>query len=185
MRGDGSAERLAEGDDGFGIEMFRAGEVLIGRFGVEIQPSFVRLPFAAAVAAIFEGKHVGRRVAKELVSWGAIGDVRRVAVERKKREFCPGVGNPPGVKLCSIGSGEPNIFRSERAWMPVAFQASGIIREENHVALEEANGEQKERVGYEDVKQRHRYRSASKLHRSFLRESSVIENGNHATVNTG
>jgi len=63
-------------------------------------------------------------------------------VECQKRKFCVRVGNPPSVELCPIRSREPNIFGSERSWMPVTFQPSRVIGKKDHAALKYANDEQ-------------------------------------------
>jgi len=54
MGGYGSAERLAKRDDGLRVEPFCADEILIRRFGIEIEPGFARLAITVAVASIFQ-----------------------------------------------------------------------------------------------------------------------------------
>src|SRR5271157_3173354 len=126
---------LTERDDGLGIEASCVDEVLIGRLGVQVEAGFSRFAFAVAVAAIFQRKDVGGRVAQEFVGGSAIGDIGSVPVECEESESCVRIGNPPGMQPGAVGSGNPDVLRAKRAWMPVAFEAAWIVGEENHVVL--------------------------------------------------
>jgi len=60
------------------------------------------------------------------------------------------------MELGAVGSGEPHVFWGKCAWMPVAFEAAGIIGKENHAALKEAHDHQQKHVCHQKIEQKHR-----------------------------
>src|SRR5438552_16001259 len=59
--GHSGAEGLSEANDHFGVGTFCVHKGCVGRFGIAVDASSARLPFAVTVTAAVQGKYVGRR----------------------------------------------------------------------------------------------------------------------------
>ena len=60
------------------------------------------------------------------------------------------------MELSTIGSGEPHVFWGQCAWMPLAFESTGIIGKENHAVLKEAHDQQQKYICHKQIEQKHR-----------------------------
>src|SRR5713226_124044 len=163
MSGNSGAKGLTEGENGLWIRASGVDEVLIGCLGVAVKAGFAWISLTVAVAAVFQSEHVCGHISEEFVDGGAIGHVRRIAMEREKCEFGLVVGNPPGVEFRAIGSSEPNILDRQSAWMPVAVEPTWIIREKDQAGFKYADKGQHQEVANKNVDQEHQGSAAEML----------------------
>ena len=147
MSGDGGTEGLAEGNDRFWVDTLCAYKVFVGRFGIAVDTSFARLPFAVTVTSVFQSKYVCMCTTEKFIDRCAVGDVGGVTVkgEESKSRLVP--RDPPRVELDTVRGGEPNVFQIQAARMPVAVEAAGIVREEDQARLEHADECQDQEIG--------------------------------------
>jgi len=147
MSGDGGTEGLAEGNDRFWVDTLCAYKVFVGRFGIAVDTSFARLPFAVTVTSVFQSKYVCMCATEKFIDRCAVGDVGGVTVkgEESKSRLVP--RDPPRVELDTVRGCEPNVFQIQTARMPVAVEAAGIVREEDQARLEHADECQDQEIG--------------------------------------
>ena len=69
VSGHSGAEGLSEANDRFGVGAFCVHKVFVGRFGIAVDASFARLPFAVTVTAVFQGKYVCMCAAEKFIDW--------------------------------------------------------------------------------------------------------------------
>src|SRR5439155_19804794 len=100
--GDRSAEELPEGNDRFGVGASCVHKVFVGRFGITVDTSLARLPFAVTVTAIFQSQYVCMCAAEKFVDGCTVGNVGGVPMKGKKREFRLVSRNPPRVELDAV-----------------------------------------------------------------------------------
>src|SRR6266850_4026333 len=151
VSGHSGAEGLSEGNDRFGFGTFCVYEVFVGRFGIAVDASIARLPFAVIVTAVFEGKYVCMCAAEKFIDGCTVGDVGGVTVkgeESKSRRLV--ARDPPRVELDTVRGGEPNVFHIQATRVPVALEAARIVREEDQARFEHADECQDQEIGDND-----------------------------------
>ena len=139
VSGDGTTKGLAEGNDRLGVGTFCVYKVFVGCSGIEVNTSFARAPFAVTVAAVFQGKYVCRCAAKKFIDGRAVGHVGGVTVKGEESESRLVSRDPPRVELDTVRGSDPNVFHIQIARMPIAVEASGIVREEDQARFEHAD----------------------------------------------
>ena len=150
VSGHSGAEGLSEGNDRFGVGTFCVHKVFVGRFGIAVDASFARLPFAVTVTAVFQGKYVCMCAAEEFIDGCAVGDVGGVTVKGEESKSRLVARDPPRVELDTVSGREPNVFHIEATRMPVAGEAAGIVGEEDQVRFEHADECQGQEIGDND-----------------------------------
>ena len=150
VSGHSGAEGLSEGNDRFGVGTFCVHKVFVGRFGIAVDASFARLPFAVTVTAVFQGKYVCMCAAEKFIDGCAVGDVGGVTVKGEESKSRLVARDPPRVEFDTVRGREPNVFHIQATRMPVAVEAAGIVGEEDQVRFEHADECQDQEIGDND-----------------------------------
>ena len=139
MSGDGGTEGLAEGNDRFWVDTLCAYKVFVGRFGIAVDTSFARLPFAVTVTSVFQSKYVCMCTTEKFIDRCAVGDVGGVTLKGEESKSRLVARDPPRVEFDTVRGREPNVFHIQATRMPVAVEAAGIVREEDQLRFEHAD----------------------------------------------
>lgn len=94
---------MSERDDGFRRHTATSHEVIVGCIGIAIEAGFTRRSLASAIAPIFDGEDIRRRIVQKLVNVNASRDVPCVPMESQESEFRAFCRNPPRMYLEAVG----------------------------------------------------------------------------------
>jgi len=87
MSGHGSSQGLAEAEDGLRVHASRVYKILKGCISVAVKSGLTWLAFTSAIATVFQGEYICRRVSEEFIDGRTIGNIAGITVEGQKCVF--------------------------------------------------------------------------------------------------
>ena len=136
MSGHGSSQGLAEAEDGLRVHASRVYKILKGCISVAVKSGLTWLAFTSAIATVFQGEYICRRVSEEFIDGRTIGNIAGITVEGQKCVFGFVVRNPPSVQLYAVGRSQPNILDRQSARTPIAREPTWIAWEKYQTGFE-------------------------------------------------